>query len=83
MEPIGSGLSAIQPEQLNDGMLSAVFSLPAVLLQSERLKSLREKSTIKLVAIFGNVPAIIRSGDLRKQFCGLPYEAVLTWLKVM
>ncbi len=82
MEAIAGGLSALQPEQLDKRMLSAVFGLPTALYRSDHLESLREKCADKLVETFGDVPAVIKSDDLKEQFCALPYEAVLTWLKV-
>ncbi len=78
MEAISGALS----EQLDEGMLSAVFGQPKALLESEPLRPLRESSAAKLMETFGDVPAIITSIELRNQFCSLPYEAVLTWLKV-
>ncbi len=35
-----------------------------------------------VVRIFGNVPAVITSEELKAAFCCLPYGAVLAWLKV-
>ncbi len=35
-----------------------------------------------VVHIFGDVPAVVTSEERRVQFCSLPYEAVLAWVKV-
>ena len=81
MEPILAALSAVEARGVDLALLSDVYSLPAGLLESPPLEKIAAACKLKLVELFGDVPAVIKDQEQRRQFCALPHAAVLAWLR--
>ena len=81
MEPILAALSAFQAKDVDVTLLSHMYSLPAQLTEASSLEKIAAACEQKLVELFGNVPAVITDLEKRRQFCTLPYAAVLAWLQ--
>ena len=81
MEPILAALSEGEANGIDLALLSAVYSLPAGLLESPPLENIVGACKLKLVELFGDVPSVITDLEQRRQFCALPYAAVLPWLR--
>jgi hypothetical protein len=82
MALVAEALLALKPEQLDLGMLSAIYSPLSTIADAETLQPLMAACQKKLVDIFRDVPAVIASQELGPQFRSLPHAAVLAWLKV-
>ena len=81
MEPILAALSVIEAKDIDLTLLSYAYSLPAGLLESPPLEKIAAACKHKLVELFGDVPSVITNPEQRRQFCALPYAAVLAWLR--
>ena len=81
MEPTLAALSALQAKSIDLALLSQVYSLPTQLSEAPSLQRLAAVCKQKLLELFGDVPAVITDLEQRRQFCALPYAAVLAWLQ--
>ena len=81
MEPVFAALSALQATDIDLALLSHVYSLPDQLLNAQSLQKLAAACKQKLLELFCDVPAVITDLEQRRQFCALPYAAVLAWLQ--
>ena len=81
MAPVVAALTDFKAEELDAAMLSEVYCLPEGLLQAPPLQKLAGSCQARLVTLFGDVPSVIVTEELRQQFCALPHAAVLAWLK--
>jgi hypothetical protein len=83
MGGLAAALSSIPTEAIDQGFLVAVFhermrdtiALPSL---APLLKTCRDR----LQQIYGDVPGVIASDELRGAFCFLPHAAVLAWLQL-
>ena len=76
-----SALAAIETKGIDLPLMSEVYSLPLGLLEVPLLQNIVAACKRRLVELFGNVPAVIIDLEQRRQFCALPYAAVLAWLR--
>ena len=81
MEPVLAALSAVKAEGVDLVLLSEAYSMLAGLQEAPSLASLMAACQQRLLALFGDVPAVIANEEMRQQFCALPHAAVLAWLK--
>ena len=82
MDPILAALeSAVGAKDIDLALLSDVFSLPAGLLESPPLEEVDASCKQKLLELFSDIPSVIADLEQRRQFCALPYAAVLAWLQ--
>ena len=73
-------LSVVRMEDIDLPLLSDVYSLPVGLLELPPLQKMIAACARKLVELFDDVLAIHADLERRRQFCALPYGAVLVWL---
>jgi hypothetical protein len=83
MGGLAAALCSISTEAIDQGFLAAVFhermrdpmALPSL---APLLKACRDS----LQQLYGDVPGVIASNELRGAFCSLPHAAVLSWLQL-
>ena len=81
MEPIIDALSALTAENMDVPILTDVYSMLEGRFDAPSLAPLLASCQLRLVELFGDVPSVITTEELRQQFCALPHAAVLAWLK--
>ena len=72
---LAAALCSLPAEDLDLDAVRALCSLPE---GRAHLQPLMAKCVVQ---VYGNVPATVSCDKLRQQFCSLPYDAVLAWLK--
>ena len=80
MELVLAALAAFQANDIDLALLLHFYSLPAQLSEALAVQKVNAACKQRLVELFRNVPAVITDIGQRRQFCALPYAAVLAWL---
>ena len=80
-EPVFAALSAVEAKDIDLALLSDAYRLPDGLRERPPLQKVTMACKQKLLELFGDVPAVITDLEQRRQFCALPYSAVLAWLQ--
>ncbi len=70
----------LKPDIMDMDLLQEVYNCPPAILEADYFLSVRGKCSEFVLSLFGNVPAALSDAPQLKQFCTLPYQAVLAWL---